>query len=82
MKTVEQLLDEILLAVQPPRSVAVVLTEMPDEKPNWSAAIGKTSKDVTAKYLDTIIPLRRLDAIVDWSGITERVNFARRRIAK
>jgi hypothetical protein len=40
LKTANELVMEIGVAVQPPRGVAIVLTEEPGALPNWVAAAG------------------------------------------
>jgi hypothetical protein len=55
---------EIILAVQPPRGVAIALTER-SASPNWIAGAGIMDAERTAK-------LRKSDPAIDWSDVTEK----------
>ena len=70
MKTADQIVDEIVLAVMPLNG-AVVLMEFPGVVPNWvvAGAIGPTQADGHASKVDA---LRKSDPQIDWSAISER----------
>jgi hypothetical protein len=83
-KTAKQLLDELLRYVEPPRGVAITVTESfpaNANDPNWVAAMGATDSQRNAKFARKVADLRKTDATVDWSGIEER-DGQKRRVAK
>jgi hypothetical protein len=84
MKTAEQLLDELLLDLQPPPGSVIALTEeipKTDNDPNWISAIGIVPTPTLSRYQGKVGELRKSDPRVDWSNVSERVG-ERRRIAK
>ncbi len=54
MKTAKELVNEIGLSVQPPRGVAIVLTEEPGAQPNWVAAAGIIEAALTDKFSEKV----------------------------
>jgi hypothetical protein len=80
LKTANQLVREIGLAVQPPQGVAIVLTEEPGSQPNWVAAAGIMESALTDKFSQKVAELRNTDPLVDWSGVNSRPE-ARRVVA-
>ena len=81
MKTAEELADEILRYVEPPKANPVVLIEALEGEPNWIASIGSIDLYRLEKFNRKISELRRSDALIDWSAVTERER-KHRRIAK
>ena len=81
MKTAEELADEILRYVEPPKANPVVLIEALEGEPNWIASIGSIDLHRLEKFNRKISELRRSDALIDWSGVAERER-KHRRIAK
>jgi hypothetical protein len=81
MKTPNQVVDAIALAVQPPRGVAIVLTERPDSVPNWVPAAGPMDAARTDKFTAKVAALRKSDPVIDWSDC-EEMDGDRRRAAK
>jgi hypothetical protein len=81
MKTADAVVDDIALAVRPPRGVAIVLTERPDGTPNWIAAAGIMDAGRTGLFTAEVAALRISDPVVDWSAC-EQVDGSRRRVAK
>jgi hypothetical protein len=69
LKTADKLVKEIGLAVQPPRHVAIVLTEDPGSQPNWVADAGIMDSALTDKFSQKVAELRNTDPFVDWSGV-------------
>ena len=78
MKTAKELVNEIGLSVQPPRGVAIVLTEEPGSKPNWVAAAGIMEAALTDKFSQKVAELRRTDPLVDWAEVDKGQTEARR----
>jgi hypothetical protein len=56
LKTANELVMEIGVAVQPPRGVAIVLTEEPGALPNWVAAAGIMEAALTDKFSEIQTP--------------------------
>jgi len=81
MKTADQIVDTIALAAQPPRGVAIALTERPGSTPNWIAAAGPMDAQRTGMFTAKIAALRISDPLVDWSAC-EQMDGERRRVAK
>jgi hypothetical protein len=71
LKTANQLVREIGLAVQPPQGVAIVLTEEPGSKPNWVAAAGIMEAGLIEKCSQKVTELRKKDPLIDWSGVSK-----------
>ena len=65
------MVDEIALAVRPPRGIAIVLTERPYKTQNWLAATGVMDLDRTNKFSATVAALRKSDPVIDWSAVSE-----------
>ena len=78
MKTAKELVNEIGLSVQPPRGVAIVLTEEPGAQPNWVAAAGIMEAVLTDKFSQKVAELRRTDPLVDWAEVDKGQTEARR----
>ena len=66
MKTADEMVDGIALAVRPPRGIAIVLTECPGSKPNWAAATGIMDPERTGAFTAKVAALRVSD-VIDWS---------------
>ena len=81
MKTASQLVEEMALYVRPPRGIAIVLRELPDENPNWMAAAGVMEATKAREFSAKVAKLRKSDPVVDWSGVTE-METGRRRVAQ
>jgi len=80
MKTAEQILDEMVRAVRPPRGIAVALEESSGGL-NWDATTGAMDLNKTQTFSEKVAALRKSDPIVDWSAVTEK-DGNRRRVAK
>jgi hypothetical protein len=78
VKTARELVREIGLAVQPPRGVAIVLTERPGALPNWLAAAQIMEFAFTDKLSAKVAELRKTDPLVDWSEVYKRPSEAHR----
>ena len=81
MKAANQIVDEIALAVRPPRGVAIVLTERPGETPNWAATAGFMDLVRNEKFITKVTALRKTNPDVDWSAAAQWTG-ERRRVAK
>jgi hypothetical protein len=80
MKTASQLLQEIILAVQPPRGIAIALTDGAGN-PNWIAGAGIMDAERTRAFTAQVAKLRQSDPAIDWSSVTE-LDGDRGRIAR
>ena len=69
--TADQLLDDLVLYVRPPRAVAIRLTERPGD-PNWVASAGVMTLVQVERFHTKVAALRKQNAVVDWSGVSER----------
>jgi hypothetical protein len=78
LKTAQELVNEIGLSVQPPRGVAIVLTEEPGTQPNWVAAAGPMESALTDKFSEKVVELRKTDPLVDWGEVDKGGNEFRR----
>jgi hypothetical protein len=78
LKTAQELVNEIGLSVQPPRGVAIVLTEDPGTQPNWVAAAGPMESALTHKFSEKVVELRKTDPLVDWGEVDKGENEFRR----
>ena len=78
MKTAMELVKEIGLAVQPPKGVAIVLTEDPGALPNWVAGAGIMEAALTDKFSEKVIQLRKTDPNADWSEVDNGQSETRR----
>jgi hypothetical protein len=78
LKTAQELVNEIGLSVQPPRGVAIVLTEDPGAQPNWVAAAGPMENALTDKFSQKVAGLRKTDPLVDWGKVDQGENEFRR----
>jgi len=78
LKTAEELVNEIGLSVQPPRGVAIVVTEEPGAQPNWVAAAGPMENTLTDKFSEKVAELRKTDPLVDWGEVDKGENEFRR----
>ena len=78
MKTAQELVNEIGLSVQPPRGIALVLTEEPGTQPNWVAAAGPMESALTDKFSEKVVELRKTDPLVDWCEVDKGENEFRR----
>jgi hypothetical protein len=58
LKTANELVMEIGVAVQPPPGVAIVLTEEPGALPNWVAAAGSMEAALTDKFSEKVAEYR------------------------
>jgi hypothetical protein len=77
LKTANQLVREIGLAVQPPQGVAIVLTEEPGSQPNWVAAAGIMEAALTKKFSEKVAELRKTDPLIDWGEVDKRHDVRR-----
>lgn len=81
LKSAEELLEDLLQAVRPPKGVAIVLRE---RKPtdqldaNWVVATGNLPPDAMTKYSSAVIEMRRQNPRIDWDDVTEREGEWRR----
>jgi hypothetical protein len=64
LKTANQLVKEIGLAVQPPRGVTIVLTEEPGSQPNWVAAASVMEAALSEKFSKNVADLRKTDPLI------------------
>ena len=74
MRPVKQVLEELVRYVEPPRGVAIFLTEsIPSSASdlNWVAIMGTTGVQCNDRFEHKLAGLRKSDPIVDWSGIDE-----------
>jgi hypothetical protein len=78
LKTAKELVREIGLAVQPPRGIAIVLTEQPGAVPNWVAAAGIMEAALTVKFSDKVAELMNTDPNVDWGDMDQGAGEPRR----
>jgi hypothetical protein len=78
LKTAQELVNEIGLSVQPPRGIALVLTEEPGTQPNWVAAAGPMENALTNKFSEKVAELRKTDPLVDWGEVDQGENEFRR----
>jgi hypothetical protein len=73
LKTANALIRELGSAVQPPKAIAIVLTEEPGAQPNWVAAAGMMEAALEAaltdKFSEKVAELRKTDPLVDWTGV-------------
>jgi hypothetical protein len=75
LKTAQELVNEIGLSVQPPRGIALVLTEEPGTQPNWVAAAGPMENALTDKFSEKVAELRKTASIgAKW--IKAKTSFA------
>ena len=84
MKTATDLLNEFLVAVQPPRGVAISIRERePDDADdvNWDANIDVVPLSVLSLFESASAELKRQNKHIDWSGIAQN-DGKWRRIAK
>ena len=75
-------MEELLLAVQPPRGCAIVLIERSFSKPsesNWIATVGPMPPAYNRRYTAKVAGLRKTDPKIDWSQVASP--FGPRRIA-
>jgi hypothetical protein len=69
----EDLLDNLVLATQPPQGCAITIIERkPDEiwKFNWLAGSGLMDRTALARYETAVAELKRHHPKIDWDGIT------------
>jgi hypothetical protein len=78
LKTANELVMEIGVAVQPPRGVAIVLTEEPGALPNWVAAAGIMEAALTDKFSEKVAELIETDPLVDWNEVDKGQSEFRR----
>jgi hypothetical protein len=78
LKTANELVMEIGVAVQPPRGVAIVLTEEPGALPNWVAAVGIMEAALTDKFSEKVAELIETDPLVDWNEVDKGQSEFRR----
>jgi hypothetical protein len=78
LKTASELVREIGLALQPPKGVAIVLTEDPGALPNWIAAAGIMEAALTDKFSEKVAELTKTDPLIDWNKVDKGQNEARR----
>ena len=69
LKTANALVRELGSAVQPPKGIAIVVTEEPGAQPNWVAAAGMMEAALTDKFSEKVAELRKSDPLVDWGGV-------------
>jgi hypothetical protein len=69
LKTADELVMEIGVAVQPPPGVASVLTEEPGALPNWVAAAGIMEAALTDKFSEKVAELITTDPLVDGNEV-------------
>lgn len=80
MKSAIEVVEEIGLAVRPPRGISIVLREYPDDTPNWIAATGDKDLAGTDAFMKKVPELRKSNPIIDWSSATERTGDWRRTV--
>jgi hypothetical protein len=83
-RAAKAVLEELLRHVEPPRGVAITVTERSPTHagdPNWVAAMGATDLGRNAKFAQKVAELQQTDAAVDWSGVEDR-DGQRRRVAR
>src|SRR5262245_9322728 len=68
LRTANALVRELGSAVQPPKGIAIVLTEEPGAQPNWVTA-GMMEAALTDKFSEKVGELRKTDPLVDWTGV-------------
>jgi len=78
LKTANELVMEIGVAVQPPRGVAIVLTEEPGALPNWVAAAGIMEAALTDKFSEKVAELIETNPLVDWTEVDKGQSEFRR----
>jgi hypothetical protein len=78
LKTAQELVNEIGLSVQPPRGIALVLTEEPGTQPNWVVAAGPMESALTDKFSEKVVELRKTDPLVEWGEVDKGENEFRR----
>ncbi|WP_454648112.1 hypothetical protein [Bradyrhizobium liaoningense] len=84
MERAQDLLEELIRKVRPPRGCAIALTERrpkSDGDTNWIAGAGIMPPDATSRYDNAIYGLRKLHPHIEWAGITE-FDGEHRRIAR
>jgi hypothetical protein len=69
LRTANALVRELGSAVQPPKGIAIVLTEEPGAQLNWVAAAGMMEAALTDKFSEKVTELRKTDPLVDWTGV-------------
>jgi hypothetical protein len=80
MKTAEQMVEEIVLAVRPLVGIPVVITERPGHQ-NWVAGARAMGHERTMAFSAKVASLAKSDPIIDWSSVTDR-DGEHRRIAR
>lgn len=80
MRTADSLLNEIVLSVAPPPSVAIILRErlndFPD-RPNWRATVARMPATQANRFSSVVSVLERSVPRVDWSTIDTKYGGVR-----
>jgi hypothetical protein len=74
IKSAQDLIEEFVRAVRPPRDCAIVLTELvpsPGFDFNWLASAGHMSAAVMVRYDSALIDLKRQNPRINWDGVTD-----------
>jgi|GEM_PF-3043379 len=84
LKTAQEFIEELVLAVRAPRGCAIALTErQPKDQndTNWVTGAGVMPYDALSRYDSAVAEMRRQYPRIDWEGNTEK-DGDRRRIAR
>jgi hypothetical protein len=84
LKGAQEFIEELVRYVQPPRGIAIALTERAPKESNdanWVTGAGIMSYDALSRYDSAVAELRRQHPRIDWTGVTE-FDGERRRIAR
>jgi len=79
-KSADQLLNELVRHVRPPRGCAISLTEHQSSgpaDPNWVAGSGIMNADCIKLYQQIVAELRKTNPQVDWSEVKMKTGTAR-----
>ena len=85
MKTANELLDELLDYVAPPRGYAISLAESEprdETETNWTSGAPVMPDPALNRYSWKLAELRKSDRLVDWSGVKTPIDGGRKRISK
>jgi hypothetical protein len=72
MRHAQEVLQDLVLHVEPPKGCAIVLTKRPfrtPSDPNWVATVGPMETSCTRRYTAKLAELRKTDLRVNWSGL-------------
>ena len=68
VKFAEELLNELLMHVEPPRGTEIRLVERPG-RPNWVATSRVVDLAQVKRFSEMVAQLRKSEPIVDWSAV-------------